>query len=236
MVRIIWMILTNLWYLPYAMVRVFRMAKSPESYSLKERYDQVRRVAERAVKTGRVKIVSSGLENLPEKDGYIIYPNHQGMFDIVAIIQLHERPLSVVLKKELANIPALKQVIACIGGLALDRSDARQGLKVILQVAEEVKQGRNYLIFAEGTRNKNGNSLQEFKGGSFKSATKAKCPIVPVAVIDCNKVLDTNSLEKLTAQIHFLKPIPYEEYQGMKTLEIAALVRSRIEAKIAECT
>ena len=40
----------------------------------------------------------------------------------------------------------------------------------------------------------------------------------------------------MTTQVHFLKPIPYEEYQGMKTFEIAALVKSRIEAVIEEKT
>ena len=117
--------------------------------------------------------------------------------------------------------------------IPLDREDIRQGLKVIQQVADEVKKGRNYLIFAEGTRSKMQNKLQEFKGGSFKSAVKAQCPIVPVALIDSYKSFDTNSIEKLTVQVHFLKPIPYEEYQGMKTTQIAAMVKERIEDTIA---
>ena len=33
-------------------------------------------------------------------------------------------------------------------------------------------------------------------------------------------------------QIHFLPPIPYEEYAGMKTAEIAALAQSRIRETI----
>ena len=57
----------------------------------------------------------------------------------------------------------------------------RQAMKVIIDVSKEVEKGRNYLIFPEGTRSKNGNKIGTFKGGSFKAATKAKCPIVPVA-------------------------------------------------------
>ena len=63
----------------------------------------------------------------------------------------------------------------------IDREDVRQAMQVIINVTKEVKKGRNYLIFAEGTRSKNGNHVGTFKGGSFKSATKAQCPIVPVA-------------------------------------------------------
>ena len=130
------------------------------------------------------------------------------------------------------NIP--KQVFACMKAIPLDRNDLRQGLQVIKQVAEEVKKGRNYLIFAEGTRSRKGNQLLDFKGGSFKSAVKAQCPIVPVALIDSYKSFDTNSIKKLTVQVHFLEPIPYEEYQGMKTTEIAAMVKGRIEDTIRQ--
>ncbi len=235
MKRILWMVLMNLWYVPYGLARLLTMSAHPERYSVEERYALIKQIDNRAVKGGRVVIDGHGLENLPEEDGFILYPNHQGMFDVLAILQIMDRPISVVLKKELANIPFLKQVFACLDALALDRSDARQGMKVILEVAEQVKKGRNYVIFAEGTRSRNGNHLQEFKGGSFKSATKAKCPIVPVALIDSYKAFDTGSIAKQTVQVHFLTPIRYEEYQGMKTVEIAALVKARIEEKIAEC-
>ena len=98
----------------------------------------------------------------------------------------------------------------------IDREDIRQSMQVIMDVTEEVKKGRNYLIFAEGTRSKMGNKLLEFKGGSFKAATKAKCPIIPIALIDSFKPFDTNSIAPVTVQVHFLEPIYYEEYQNMK--------------------
>lgn len=104
----------------------------------------------------------------------------------------------------------------------------------MLEVAEEVKKGRAYLIFPEGTRSKMGNRLLDFKGGSFKCAMKAKCPIVPVALIDSYKSFDTNSIEKLTVQVHYLKPLMYEEYKDMKSTEIAALVKKRIEDTIEQ--
>ena len=234
MKRILWMVLMNLWYVPYGLTRLIQMAAHPDLYSVEERYALIKQIDNRAIKGGRVEIDGHGMQNLPEEDGYILYPNHQGMFDVLAIIQLMERPVSAVLKKELVGIPFIKQVVACLDALALDRSDPRQGMKVILQMAEEVKKGRNYIIFAEGTRSKNGNHLQSFKGGSFKCAMKAKCPIVPVALVDSFKAFDTGSIKKQKVQVHFLTPIPYEEYQGMKTTELAELVKERIEAKIAE--
>ena len=91
-----------------------------------------------------------------------------------------------------------------------------------------MQNGRSYVIFAEGTRSKLGNKLLEFKGGSFKAATKAKCPIVPVALIDSFKPFDTGSTKPITVQVHFLKPLSYEEYKDMKTNDIAEEVKRRI--------
>lgn len=74
----------------------------------------------------------------------------------------------------------------------------------------------------------------EFKGGSFKSAMIAKCPIVPVALIDSYKPFDENSIKKVVVQVHYLKPINYEEYKDMKSVEIAHMVREQIEKVIKE--
>ena len=114
----------------------------------------------------------------------------------------------------------------------IDREDIRQSMQVIIDVSKEVQNGKNYLIFAEGTRSKNGNQIGSFKGGSFKAATKAKCPIVPVALIDSYKAFDTGSAKMLNVQVHFLKPMEYEEYKDMKSTEIAAEVKRRIEETI----
>ncbi len=236
MKRILWMVLMNLWYVPYGLTRLLRMAAHPERYTEEEKYALIRQIDYRAVRGGRLRIEGDGMEKLPEEGGYVLYPNHQGMFDALALIYLLERPVSLVLKKELANIPFLKQVFACLDAYPLDRSDPRQGMQVILKMTEDIKQGRSFIIFAEGTRSRNGNALLPFKGGSFKCAVKAKSPIVPVALVDSYKAFDTGSIAQQTVQVHFLDPIGYEEYQGMKTTEIAAMVKARIEAKIAECT
>lgn len=232
MKRIIFMVLRNLLFVPYGWIKLYYTASHVDKYTEEERYAVLKMIDRRANWGGRITIDVHGVENIPEEDGFIFFPNHQGLYDVLAILDACPRPFSVVMKKEVANIPFLKQVFACMKAIPLDRSDIRQGMKVILQVAEEVKNGRNYLIFAEGTRSKNQNHLLDFKGASFKSAIKAKCPIVPIALIDSYKSFDTNSIEKLTVQVHFLEPILYDEYKDMKTTEIAEMVKSRIEDTI----
>ena len=120
--------------------------------------------------------------------------------------------------------------------LFIDREDVRQSMKIIAEVSKEVASGRNYIIFPEGTRSKNGNQVGTFKGGSFKAATKAKCPIVPVALIDSFKPFDTKSAKPVTVQVHYLEPLLYEEYKDMNTTEIAHEVRERIVKTIGRRT
>lgn len=230
--RILLMVLRNLLRVPPAWVKLCHYAKHTDEYSEMEKYEHIRYILGMAVNSGNIDLKVYGEENIPKENGFLMYANHQGMFDSLAICAPCEQPLAVVLKKELANIPFLKQIIACTNSFAMDREDIRQSMKVIMAVTEEVKKGRNYLIFPEGTRSRNGNEMLEFHSGSFKCAIKAKCPIVPIALLNCYKVLDEKGCKPVNVQVHYLEPIPYEEYKDMKTTELAKLVHDRIEETV----
>lgn len=229
------MVLKLLYYIPYLFFRLYQLGNI-QRYDEETRYDFVSKVATKANRMGRVKIASYGISNLPKENGYIMFPNHQGLFDALAFLESHEKPFSVVMKKEVKDTILLKQIIKVLQAQIIDREDVRQSMKVIMNMSKEVKEGRNYIIFAEGTRSKKQNEILEFKGGSFKSAMNAKCPIVPVALIDSFKAFDTNSIAKLTVQIHYLQPLYYEEYQGLKSTQIAKIVEDRIKSEIAKYT
>lgn len=232
MKRIVMMVLRNLPFIPYAWIKLCWYASHVDNYTEGERYALLKLIDRRANKGGNITIDAHGVENIPSENGFIMYPNHQGLYDVLAIMAPCPVPFSVVAKKEVGQVPFLKQVFACMKAFLIDREDIRQSMQVIINVTKEVKNGRNYLIFAEGTRSKKGNHPQDFKGGSFKAAMKAKCPIVPVALIDSYKSFDTGSVEPVTVQVHFLKPMMYEEYKEMKSTEIAAEVKRRVEETI----
>lgn len=228
------MVFRNLFLVPYMWIRLCYHASHVDKYKEEQHYELLKYITHRANKGGNVTIDAYGVENIPDENGFMFFPNHQGLYDVLAILDVCPNPFSVVAKKEIANIQFLKQVFACMKAYMIDRDDIKQSLQVIINVTNEVKKGRNYLIFPEGTRSKNGNELLEFKGGSFKAATKAKCPIIPVALIDSFKPFDTNTTSQVTVQVHFLKPLYYEDYKDMNTKEIAALVRERIQSTIRE--
>lgn len=231
--RIVLMVLRLFFKVPYYMYKIAWYGKHQET-KLEDAYAFVKKVTKAANKAGRVTIESHGVENIPKENGFVFFPNHQGLFDVLVFLESCPVPFSFVIKKEASNLILLKQVCAALRSLTIDREDIRQSMQIINQVTEGVKAGRNFLIFAEGTRSKMGNKLLPFKGGTFKSAVKAKCPIVPCALIDSFKPFDEKSIAPVTVKLLYLQPLYYEEYAGMKTPEIAELVKQRIEQAIEE--
>lgn len=230
--RIAYMVIKNIFRVPAWFYKLCRLGSDKDTHTEQERYNFLREIVKKVNRSGRVTIEVHGCSNLPEKNGFIMFPNHQGLFDVLAIIEASPYPFGTVIKKEAADIILIKQVIRLLHGLSMDRKDIRSSMKIISQMTEEVKQGRNYLIFPEGTRSRQGNEILEFKAGTFKSAVNAKCPIVPVALIDSFKPFDISSTRKETVQVHFLEPVLYEQYMGMKTIEIAHLVHDKIQEEI----
>lgn len=226
------MVLRNIILVPFMWVKLCYHASHVQKYTEEQHYKMLRFITKRANIGGNVTIETYGEENIPKQSGFMFFPNHQGMYDVLAIVASCPKPFSVVAKKEVGNVPFLKQVFACMRAFLIDRDDLRQSMQVIMDVTKEVQGGRNYLIFAEGTRSKEGNKVNEFKGGSFKAATKAKCPIIPVALIDAYKPFDTNSTAPVTVQVHFLPAIEYDKYKNMKTPEIAEMVKNQIQDTI----
>lgn len=205
-----------------------------KDYNFEAAYKHIQLVARKACKAGRVTLEAEGMENLPKENGFIFFPNHQGLFDVLVFLATCDKPFTVVIKKEASNIILLKQVIRALRAHVIDREDIRQSMQVIKAMVEDVKEKKNVLIFAEGTRSKQGNIVGTFKGGSFKSATMSKCPIVPCALVDSFKPFDENSIKPVTVKLRYLTPIYYEEYKDMKASEIAEEVQNRIQNAINE--
>ncbi len=227
--RLAMMLVKNLFRLPGYYGKLCKYAKAPEQYTEAEMYTHIQTMLRYGIQAGNVTMDVHGRENIPTESGFMMYSNHQGMFDVVALVADMPVPMSAVYKIELKDYPLIREIAACLKGFAMDREDVRQSLEVIRAVGKEVQAGRNYVIYPEGTRSKNGNVMGEFHHGSFRAAITAKCPVLPVCVIDTHKVLDEKGSKPITVQLHYLKPILPEEYKGMKTIQLAEMVRSRIQ-------
>ncbi|MEY8390631.1 lysophospholipid acyltransferase family protein [Lachnospiraceae bacterium 45-W7] len=210
-------------------------ANHPEKYSEKKRYSLVCHAITLMKRTGHIHTKIYGEENLPKEGGYIMYSNHQGKYDALGIMITHKHPCSFVMDKMKSNKILVNEIVDLVQGKRLDRNNVRQAMSVLNEVAEEVKEGRKYIIFPEGEYVfNNKNQMGSFKPGCFKCALKSRVPIVPVALIDSYKVFNSFTLGKVTTQVHYLKPLLYEEYKNLKTIDIAKIVQERIGKVIEE--
>lgn len=234
MMRIAYMVFCCFLRVPIWFYHIWRLGRANDQHTEQERYDYLRNVVKKLNIAGRVKVSGYGVEHLPKENGYILFPNHQGLFDMLALIDVCPAPVGVVIKREVADVLLVKQVIALLHGIPIDRQDVKASFHMINQISEEVKAGRNYVIFAEGTRSKEGNQILELKAGTFKSAINANCPIVPVALIDSFRPFDISSIRRETVQVHIMEPLYPDQYVGLNSRKIAHLVHKKIQDKIDE--
>ena len=222
------------YFVVHMLLKYRKYMNHPEKYNREDKYRLAQHIMDHMRRRGRTKTEVFGLDNLPNDTGYIIYPNHQGKYDALGIMLYHDEPMGVRMEKKQSEKIVAKQVIDLVEGKRLDFDDPRQQLRVLNEIGHEVAAGRKYLIFPEGKWSDNKNKLQKFNSGCFRCSIASKTPIVPCVLVDSYKALNGNSLKKCTTQIHYLTPIPYEEYKDLKKTEISELVKSRIQTKLDE--
>ena len=234
MLRYYFLILRNIFRLPVK-IHVMRRMIADENCTDEERYQYLQDIVNIMKRTSATRTEVFGLENLPKEGGYVMYPNHQGKYDAYGIVGVHEKMCTVVMDKAKSYGIFIEEVMSMLKGKRLDKEDVRQAFKLMNEIAEEVKEGRRYIIFPEGGYDeKKKNTLSEFKSGCFKASVNSASPIVPVVLIDSYKAWNTSIWGTVTTQVHFLPPIPFEEYSVLKTGQIANMVRDRIQNKIDE--
>lgn len=210
------------------------MIRHEDRFTQEQRYEWAMKMVRHMAKRAKTKTNTYGRENLPEEGGYILFSNHQGKYDALGIMISHIKPLAMLWEERSADRPMARQVRDLAKGKTIRMDDYREQIRVLNEIAQEVAAGRRFLIFPEGGYRDNKNYLQEFKSGCFMAALKSKQPVIPVAIYDSWRSMDTAMPGKVTTQVHYLKPILYEEYASMKKKELCDLVKARIEERMQE--
>jgi 1-acyl-sn-glycerol-3-phosphate acyltransferase len=108
--------------------------------------------------------------------------NHQSLLDILVLGALLPGDLKWAAKRSLMKIPFLGWHLALSGHVPVERQAGRRAAAEAIRRFEEVlREGKQLLIFPEGTRTQDGD-VQEFKNGGFYAAVRANRPVLPVAV------------------------------------------------------
>lgn len=161
------------------------------------------------LKLSGCKVNVIGKENIPQDGPVLFVGNHRSYFDILIYHEAIGKPLGFLAKKEMEKIPLLPLYMRDIGCLFLDREDIKQGLSVIKQGTEYMKQGHSMVVFPEGTRNQT-DTLLPFREGGYKMAEKSKSPIVLVSICRSDLMLESAPKKRIhshSVTIEFGKPI-----------------------------
>lgn len=197
-------------------------------------YNYVTEWAKKRIKASGATINMIGLENIPDLKGILFMSNHQSNFDILSLLAYLGVPKGFVAKTELGKVPMLSDWMKRIHCLFMDRNDIKQSASVIIEGIKQLKSGINMVIFPEGTRGKNG-VMGEFKAGSFKMATKAKAPIVPVTIDGTYKIMEGNKniIKPATVNIYIHKPIFTAELTKEEINELPEKVEKIVRSKLS---
>ena len=175
-------------------------------------------------------------ELLPEDGPVVFISNHQSYADVLAFLYvIKNHQIGFIAKENLGKVPALGAWIQRIRGIFIKRGDARSSLKTINQGVSYLKDGFSLVIFPEGTRSQS-SKMSEFKPGSFKLATKARVPIVPVSINGGFHLYEECNTIKKGQHIDFLvhPAIKTEGLSHQQLSEIPELVEATIRNGLAE--
>jgi 1-acyl-sn-glycerol-3-phosphate acyltransferase len=124
----------------------------------------------------------SGVENVKPDTQYFFLSNHLSNFDVPLLFRVIPTPIRYLAKKELYKIPVFAQALHVAGIIKIDRGAGAKSYTAINEgVAKAKENGYSLIVFAEGTRSRDGD-LHPFKKGAFRMAIATGLPVVPVTV------------------------------------------------------
>jgi 1-acyl-sn-glycerol-3-phosphate acyltransferase len=180
-----------------------------------------------------VRVAVSGLERLHSAETYLFTPNHQSLIDVPLLWTYLERNVAYLAKKELLKNPVLRYGFPVIGVVPIDRSNTAAAVSGARLAAENLRQGKSYVVFPEGTRSPAGRLLP-FKKGAFIMAMDAGVPIVPVTVSGGAVVMPKGSIRVYPATIRICvhEPIPVCGYSRENLAELIERTRLQIQSAL----
>lgn len=123
-----------------------------------------------------------GNDNIDPSESYVVVANHLSTLDIMVCFLAVPLPIRYLAKKELFRIPLLAQAMRAVGIIEVDRA-ARAAIhsSVNRQAKDLIEHKRSLIIYAEGTRPRDG-VMKPFKKGAFTMAIASQLPVLPLSI------------------------------------------------------
>ncbi|MER5877082.1 lysophospholipid acyltransferase family protein [Streptomyces sp. NPDC001910] len=165
-----------------------------------------------------------GLENIPAEGAAILASNHLSFSDSFFLPAILDRKVTFIAKAEYFTTPGLKGRMTAaffkgVGQLPVDRSGARgAGEAAIKSGIDVIERGELFGIYPEGTRSPDGRLYRGKPGGLARVALATGAPVIPVAMIDTEKIQPPGKVmpKLMRPGIRIGKPLDFSRYNGME--------------------
>ncbi len=155
-----------------------------------------------------------GLDKIDPSRAYVYVSNHASVFDIIAVVVGISRHIRFIAKKEVRRIPIFGIAVSR-ANIMVDRKSGPDGMRSIEKAARRISEGESFILFAEGTRTRDGNLLP-FKRGAFSLAIESGVPVVPLTILGSYDIMRKGSLNIRGGNITIVvdSAIDVSEYHG----------------------
>jgi 1-acyl-sn-glycerol-3-phosphate acyltransferase len=165
-----------------------------------------------------------GLEHIPAEGAAILASNHLSFSDSFFLPAILDRKVTFIAKAEYFTTPGVKGRLTAaffkgVGQLPVDRSGARgAGEAAIKSGLEVLDRGELFGIYPEGTRSPDGRLYRGKPGGLARLALASGAPVIPVAMIDTEKIQPPGKVmpKLMRPGIRIGSPLDFSRYQGME--------------------
>ncbi|MEY3889814.1 MAG: hypothetical protein RI931_936 [Actinomycetota bacterium] len=163
-----------------------------------------------------------GLENIPTSGAAILASNHLSFSDSIFLPLQSRRPVVFLAKSEYFTGKGIKGALTrwffkSTGQLPIDRSGGKASEASLNTGLSVLGSGQVLGIYPEGTRSPDGR-LYRGRTGIARMALEAKVPVIPVAMIDTEKVQPIGKRLPRIRRIGIIigQPLDFSRFDGME--------------------
>ena len=163
-----------------------------------------------------------GVENIPTSGAAILASNHLSFSDSIFLPLMLRRPVTFLAKSEYFTGKGLKGALTrwffkSTGQLPIDRSGGKASEASLTTGLGVLAEGNVLGIYPEGTRSPDG-KLYRGRTGIARMVLEAKVPVIPVAMIDTEKVQPIGQRMPRIRRvgINIGAPLDFSRFEGME--------------------
>jgi 1-acyl-sn-glycerol-3-phosphate acyltransferase len=165
---------------------------------------------------------AEGLEHIPAQGAAIVASNHLSFSDSLFMPLVASRRVTFLAKSDYFTGSGIKGWLTRVffrgvGQVPVDRSGGKASEAAIRAGLKVLRRGDLLGIYPEGTRSPDGR-LYRGKTGVARMALEAKVPVIPVAMIDTDKMQPPGRLipKVMRPGVRVGKPLDFSRYDGLE--------------------